>query len=86
MQGDHRAQRTDDFHQSRRQTDFLLGLAQGGEHQVRILRVASTTGEGHLASMGGKPFGPQGQHQLGLFATRDGQEHRRLGETPVGFQ
>ncbi|MNJ67400.1 hypothetical protein D3C77_635680 [compost metagenome] len=73
MQRDQRAQGTDDFHQPGRQADLFFGLAQGGEHQVRVFRVAASTGKGDFAAMGRQALGAQGQYQFGLFATGNGQ-------------
>ncbi|MCY1447977.1 hypothetical protein D9M71_646210 [compost metagenome] len=86
MQRNKRAERTNHFHQAWRQADFFFSLAQGGEHQVRVFRVAATTGKGHFAAMGGQALGTQGQDQFGRFATGNGQEDRRFGEPSVGFQ
>ncbi|MCY1175184.1 hypothetical protein D9M73_154120 [compost metagenome] len=50
-------------------------------HQVEVLGIAPSAGEGDFAAMGGKAGGAQGQYQF--FAAGDRQQHRGLGETAV---
>src|ERR1700712_2045158 len=84
--GDQRTQRAHHLDQSRRQAYLLLGLAQCGEHQIRVFGVASPAGERHFATMSRQPAGAQGQHQLGLVAAGDRQQDCGLGKACVGLK
>ena len=56
---------------------LLMGLAQGGGPEVRVVGVVATSGEAHLVAVGGQTGRTAGEYHVGAVVVVDGDENAR---------